>query len=60
MLEWKTFIPERKSLNQLYLIYRAGYPLTVAMWKTGYGFIDIKSDMTILEYDYIAEINLPK
>jgi len=60
MIEWKTNIYERKSLNQLYLIYRTGFPLAVACWKTGYGFVDIKSDMTIVEYDYIAEINLPK
>lgn len=56
MLEWK----DSKDCNGegLYLVYRNGYPLIVVEWKCGYGYIDIRTGLTVQPFK-LAKINLP-
>lgn len=48
MLEWITAAEGREdTYGKLYLAYEPGYPLTVADWKTGYGYRDVRTGMSI-------------
>ena len=59
MLEWITAAEGREdTYGKLYLAYEPGYPLTVADWKTGYGYRDVRTGMSIQPIR-VAYINLP-
>lgn len=59
-LDWIT--PEegrKKTWEKLYLAYKVGYPLMVCDWKTGRGYREIKTDISI-NPDLVAYINVPE
>lgn len=59
MLEWITAAEGREdTYGKLYLAYEPGYPLMVADWKTGYGYRDVRTGMSIKPIR-VAYINLP-
>ena len=58
-LEWITPEEGRKNtLEKLYLVYKIGYPLMVCDWKTGHGYREITTGMSVRP-DLVAYINMP-
>ena len=58
-LEWITPEEGRKSTyEQLFLIFKLGYPLMICDWKTGHGYREICTGISV-NPDLVARINLP-
>ena len=58
-LEW--IAPEegrKNTLEKLYLVYKIGYPLMVCDWKTGHGYREVTTGMSVSP-DLVAYINMP-
>lgn len=65
MLDWineKTaYYDENNFINEqdLYIIYKKGYPLQLVIFRTGKGLINISGEWTFSDFEKIAKINLP-
>lgn len=58
-LEWITPEEGRKNTwEKLYLVYKIGYPLMVCDWKTGHGYREVTTGMSVIP-DLVAYINMP-
>lgn len=59
-LKWITPAEGRKStFNKLYLALQPGYPLMIADWKTGHGYRDVRTGISIQPM-LVAYINMPE
>lgn len=59
-LDWITPEEGRKDTwEKLYLAYKVGYPLMVCDWKTGHGYREIETGISISP-DLVAYINVPE
>jgi len=64
MLDWINYkdanYPDFINQDSLYAIYQTGYPIQIAIWRTGHGLVNISGSWTLWEIEKIALINVPK
>lgn len=59
-LKWITAEEGRKdTYNKLYLAWQPGYPMMIADWRTGRGYRDVNTDISINPV-LVAYINMPE
>ena len=59
-LEWITPEEGRKSTyDQLFLVLKLGYPLMICDWKTGHGYRELCTGMSVTSPDLVVRINVP-
>ena len=58
-LKWITPEEGRKpTYEQLFLVFKLGYPLMICDWKTGHGYREIYTGISVSP-DLVARINVP-
>ena len=59
-INWITPAEGREhTFNKLYLAFQPGYPMMIADWKTGHGYRDVRTGVSI-QPTLVAYIDLPK
>lgn len=64
MLNWMTAEKWRYSngprIGKIYLVYKIGLPYYVCTFITGCGLVNIATNLSVSDWDYVAEINPPE